>query len=471
MTLTDSTVSGNSAGRSGGGIFAAGYTRLTLTGCAIRNCLVNDEDGKGLGIYAANGSRVDVINSSIMENSGYDFGVGSAINIGQFGGLTIRNNSLIGNTGTAVVMNSSSMMLMEHSIVRRNYDGVDIKEYGTTLISRTSIVDNDGFGLLSNNSRLMLADSTIAANYQDGILSRGDGFGPDELTVRNSTITGHVGRGIGVVGLVQLDIANSIVAGNIGFGEDDISALVSRSNGHNIFGSDVDGAIIGDLQGVAPGLLFASLDPDTGGGQLNAAGIVPLRNSITNPALSGGDPLAALPTDQLGTTRPLPAGSLPDIGAVERNQALLTAASPNNDVLTGTDGANTISARSGADLVRGLAGNDILRGEGGSDVLDGGPGNDLLDGGDGIDLARFGGNTAVTIDLVAGTARRGTEIDTLSSIQGAIGSSASDRFTGDAGRTGSKAAAVRTSPRAAPAATSTISTGSRTACRGRTTAT
>jgi hypothetical protein len=236
-----------------------------------------------------------------------------------------------------------------------------------------------------------------------------------------------------VVGLVQLDIANSIVAGNIGFGEDDISALVSRSNGHNIFGSDVDGAIIGDLQGVAPGLLFASLDPDTGGGQLNAAGIVPLRNSITNPALSGGDPLAALPTDQLGTTRPLPAGSLPDIGAVERNQALLTAASPNNDVLTGTDGANTISARSGADLVRGLAGNDILRGEGGSDVLDGGPGNDLLDGGDGIDLARFGGNTAVTIDLVAGTARRGTEIDTLSSIQGAIGSSASDRFTGDGG--------------------------------------
>jgi Ca2+-binding RTX toxin-like protein len=184
---------------------------------------------------------------------------------------------------------------------------------------------------------------------------------------------------------------------------------------------------------VAPGLLFASLDPDTGGGQLNAAGIVPLRNSITNPALSGGDPLAALPTDQLGTTRPLPAGSLPDIGAVERNQALLTAASPNNDVLTGTDGANTISARSGADLVRGLAGNDILRGEGGSDVLDGGPGNDLLDGGDGIDLARFGGSTAVAVDLVAGTARRGAETDTLSSIQGAIGSSAADRFTGDGG--------------------------------------
>ena len=66
-------------------------------------------------------------------------------------------------------------------------------------------------------------------------------------------------------------------------------------------------------------------------------------------------------------------------------------------------------------------------------MLDGGPGNDLLDGGDGIDLARFGGSTAVTVDLVAGTATRGSETDTLSSIQGAIGSSAADTFKGDGG--------------------------------------
>jgi serralysin len=37
------------------------------------------------------------------------------------------------------------------------------------------------------------------------------------------------------------------------------------------------------------------------------------------------------------------------------------------------------------------------------------------------------------IDLVAGTATRGAETDTLSSIQGAIGSSAGDTFKGDGG--------------------------------------
>ena len=40
--------------------------------------------------------------------------------------------------------------------------------------------------------------------------------------------------------------------------------------------------------------LFATSTPTPAAGSVNAAGIVPLRNSIANPALSGGDPLAAL---------------------------------------------------------------------------------------------------------------------------------------------------------------------------------
>ena len=85
-------------------------------------------------------------------------------------------------------------------------------------------------------------------------------------------------------------------------------------------------------------------DPDTGGGQLNASGIVPLRNNVANPALSGADFLAAGATDQLGTARPLPAGSLPDIGAVEINQPLSTGATANNDVRTGNGSDNSSPA-------------------------------------------------------------------------------------------------------------------------------
>ena len=84
----------------------------------------------------------------------------------------------------------------------------------------------------------------------------------------------------------------------------------------------------GDRENIAASAIFAAIDPATGGGLLNANGVVPLRNSLDNPALSGGDPLAAGLTDQLGTARPLPAGSLPDIGAVELSHSLSTTPQP-----------------------------------------------------------------------------------------------------------------------------------------------
>ena len=133
---------------------------------------------------------------------------------------------------------------------------------------------------------------------------------------------------------------------------------------------------------------------------------------------------------QLGATgRPLPAGSLPDVGSIEINQAL----SADNDVLTGTAKANTINGQAGADLIKGLAGNDTLRGGDGGDLLDGGAGNDKLYGDAGIDLVFYGGSTKVTVDLSLATdkATRGSEVDTLYNVEGAIGSARNDTFKGN----------------------------------------
>ena len=66
--------------------------------------------------------------------------------------------------------------------------------------------------------------------------------------------------------------------------------------------------------------------------------------------------------------------------------------------------------------------------------------NDRLQGGAGIDLVSYRDNaTAVTVDLrgdgsaVLDTAKRGSETDTLTGIEGAIGGGGVDRFFGDAG--------------------------------------
>ena len=126
-------------------------------------------------------------------------------------------------------------------------------------------------------------------------------------------------------------------------------------------------------------------------------------------------------------------GSLPDLGAVELNQSLSTAASANNDVLTGTNAVNKLTGLAGADYLKGVGGNDTLEGGLESDLLDGGPGNDTLQGGLGLDVAAYPGAAGVIIDLsgTADTAKRGSEKDTLIGIEGALGSNAADTFKGD----------------------------------------
>ena len=406
------------------------YGRVVLTNSTVSNNSVAGDYARGGGIYGYNETSVILTDSTVSGNrtAGYNGGGGGIIGRGT---LAMSDSTVSGN----------------RTVGERAYGGGILGLQSVTMIDSTvsgnSTAGNSssGGGIFSSDGPLTMTNSTITANSTAGGEARGGGIYGGRyggtVTLANTTVTANsaAGDGGGIYSYKPVAaIANSIVAGNRTSGKGvDLAGGVTFSNGHNIFGSDVDGAILGDLQGIAPGLIFANLDPETGGGLPNASGIVPLRNSITNPALSGSDPLAALPADQIGTARPLPAGSLPDIGAAERNQALSTSPSANNDVLTSTDGANTIAGKAGADLVKGHAGNDTLRGEGGSDVLDGGAGNDLLDGGDGIDLARFGGSVAVTVDLVAGTAKRGSETDTLSSIQGAIGSSAGDSFKGDGG--------------------------------------
>ena len=51
-----------------------------------------------------------------------------------------------------------------------------------------------------------------------------------------------------------------------------------------------------------------------------------------------------------------------------------------DDVIIGTDLADTIAARAGNDILRGRGGDDVLLGQAGDDELDGGAGNDILRG-------------------------------------------------------------------------------------------
>lgn len=465
--LRDLTLTDGGSVAEGGAAFLGGGS-LTLQGCTVSDSIA----AKGGGIYAAAGTVLTVAESSIVDCGGKqnlgseDFAsyASSGGGIYAFRAEVVTRDSLFSGNGAAIdggAIDGGAVKVAEGSFEAQsativdNYAGNDSGALALSStdasIARSLIKDNASFflgGAIGSGGKLTVAESTLVNNHTQGVYG-GAIFHGGDLVVRNSTITGNeasgfgnIGRGGGIAWLnagdARLDVANSIVAGNVATDGPDIFALdgAVTSNGHNVFGSEVPGAIAGDRENVTAAALFARIDPDAGGGALGPDGEVALRGSPDNPALSGADPLAAMPRDQSGTLRPLPPGTLPDIGAAESAALVSRVPSPDNDVLAGNAFANTIAGLDGNDLILGRSGRDRLFGDDGSDVLDGGGHDDLLDGGEGIDLALFGGTAAVTLDLAGetDTARRGShEIDTLRGIEGAIGSSGRDRFLGDDG--------------------------------------
>ena len=104
-----------------------------------------------------------------------------------------------------------------------------------------------------------------------------------------------------------------------------------------------------------------------------------------------------------------------------------------NDELFGDADADTLLGSDGEDTLHGGLGNDQLSGNDGNDLLAGDEGNDVLDGDSGRDLLIFPtALVGVTVELRNRTATDGLGgTDALVSIEGAIGTSFADQFTGD----------------------------------------
>ncbi|MEO1617724.1 MAG: DUF4347 domain-containing protein, partial [Planctomycetota bacterium] len=103
-----------------------------------------------------------------------------------------------------------------------------------------------------------------------------------------------------------------------------------------------------------------------------------------------------------------------------------------SDVLSGDSGQDNLKGGSGKDFLDGGSGNDVIDGGSGDDLIRGGTGNDSLVGGSGVDTVDYSGSNAVSVDLGAGISS-GNGSDALEGIENVIGSSESDKLSGDEG--------------------------------------
>ncbi len=308
VTLTNSTLSGNSA-VSGGGIAMTASGTLTLSNSTISGN--SALDGGGIASYGA----VLSITRSMLSNNSATNGAG-ILNSG--GLLALTQSTLLHNSATS--------------------GGGGIFNTGTVTLTNTTLSGNlatNGGGGIYNNGTVAIINSTLSGN---SAISNGSGGGifndsSGALTITNSTLSGNLatyGGGVlnfaGTMMLTNSTLFSNLAANSGGSIANDSGTVTLKNTllGKGVAGGNCDNSGFMASNGAAYNLA----DDDTCGTNVTQVaslgiGALSANGGVTQTVpLLGGSPAidAALAadcsaTDQRGVARPVGAGC--DIGAFE----------------------------------------------------------------------------------------------------------------------------------------------------------
>lgn len=171
-TLTDVTFRGCASLTNGGGIYNGGT--LTLTNSTVTSNTAGSAGGGG--IY--NTGTLTVTDSTISDNAGGLFGGGGILNTG--GTATVTRSTVSGNNNGGIAnVNSGATLTLTNSTVSGN----------TASLDETGGIKNSGSGAV-----LTLTNSTVTANTGNGFIATG-GILNDQGTVNlgNSIVAKNTG--------------------------------------------------------------------------------------------------------------------------------------------------------------------------------------------------------------------------------------------------------------------------------------
>ena len=327
LTLTNSTVNGNSGAFAGGGIYNIGT--LTLTDTTISA----NQGSLGAGVFNDYGGMLTLTNTVIINNTTNLFEGGGIYNLGT---MTLTDSTIRGNSAS-------------------NSSGGGIYSLSGGVITNSTVITNharDGGGIFSVGA-LTLTNSTVggntAQNYGGGISSSGT------LTLTNSTVNGNSGAfafggGISIAGTANLN--NTIIANSFSGGDclRDVGATINAQY-----------SLIEDGLGCVNGINSNNLTGDPLLGPLQDNGGPTFTSALLpgSPAIDKGSSFG-LTTDQRGFARPVdnasianaPGGDGADIGAFEVQASCPTITLSPSSLLNGTVGSaynQTITVENSSD--------------------------------------------------------------------------------------------------------------------------
>jgi predicted outer membrane repeat protein len=257
LSLYRSTVSGNTAAKNGGGIYVSDYvknsgggsttcinTTMNISRSTVRDNTVTGTDGSGGGAFSFNGYAT-VSNSTISGNTTpVDGGGIYAFQGVQLIASTISNNTGQNGSGGGVWSNDVSTN-GGSSIVSANtaYMGAGIYAH-TTNLSGITVSDNtsvSGGGGIHSRNDATIVNSTIANNSSGNCECRATGgLFAGSATVTNSTFSGNFGGFFGYGALYAHDVTlyfNTVVANTA-------MPTTTRAGGVAFFGS---GHMVGNI--------------------------------------------------------------------------------------------------------------------------------------------------------------------------------------------------------------------------------
>jgi uncharacterized repeat protein (TIGR01451 family) len=265
LTLTDSTLSGNSSSTlsgamsSGGGIANLGTLTIinsTLSGNFASGGTTSGSSGGGI----ANSGTVTITNSTLSGNSASNGSPGN-------------NGGGIQNSGTVTI--TSSTLSGNFASGGASASGGGILNTGTVTITNST---------LSGNS----ASTSGGTSFGGGITS-GGGSGTT-LTITNSTISGNSvsggsDQGGGIYNGGTVNIRSTIIAQNTATTSGPDFQGTLNSQGHNLIGNQSGAMITGDTTGNLPDGTNPLLGPlQNNGGPTQTMALL-----VGSPALDAGD--------------------------------------------------------------------------------------------------------------------------------------------------------------------------------------
>jgi hypothetical protein len=323
LTVSGSTLSGNSATYVGGGIASSGT--LTVMGSTVSG---NTSNYYGGGI--AHAGTLTVMGSTVSGNTSYSYGGG--IYIGYSGPLpvTVSNSTLSGNTASAGggIANLSGALTVSNSTLSGNSAGLG--------------------GGIFNSGTLTVTGSTLSGNSAGG--SGGGIYNRDftnSVTLTNVTLTANRAQGTGGGGGgLYVDrgsplLHNTLIAGNFrGTTRGDVFGPLDPSGDYNLIGDGTGmTGLSNGVNGNQVGSASSPIDPLLGPLQNNGGPTLTHALLPGSPALNAGDPAQLGVADQRGVVR---TGGV-NIGAYQASASAFVVTVPGT-VVAGTPFDVTVQA-------------------------------------------------------------------------------------------------------------------------------